>query len=170
MTSIRLDTVGVNRRGWTDKNELDKVERAATQALQPVDFIGGVDGARTRDPRRDRPVLQVSIHAAWRPIRIPKTSQYGCSLARDRNDLFQQLLSSRRQLRGSALRLRGLKAHSSRIGKSAPPLAARRQSLMPRLSLPALGHDRRTRQAGVDLDAAFAARHRRRGARRRHRP
>ena len=31
-------------------------ERAATKLLQPVDFVGGVDGTRTRDPRRDRPL------------------------------------------------------------------------------------------------------------------
>ena len=34
-----------------------KEKRAAALLLQPVDFIGGVDGARTRDPRRDRPVF-----------------------------------------------------------------------------------------------------------------
>jgi hypothetical protein len=32
-------------------------KRVAAFLLQPVDFIGGVDGARTRDPRRDRPVF-----------------------------------------------------------------------------------------------------------------
>lgn len=37
--------------------ERDKEKRAATSLLQPVDFVGGVDGARTRDPRRDRPVF-----------------------------------------------------------------------------------------------------------------
>ncbi len=34
-----------------------KEKRVATKLLQPVDFIGGVDGTRTRDPRRDRPVF-----------------------------------------------------------------------------------------------------------------
>ena len=34
-----------------------KTKRVAAISLQPVDFIGGVDGARTRDPRRDRPVF-----------------------------------------------------------------------------------------------------------------
>jgi len=30
--------------------------------------IGGVDGTRTRDPRRDRPVPKVNIHAPWSAI------------------------------------------------------------------------------------------------------
>ena len=34
-----------------------KEKRVAAFLLQPVDFIGGVDGTRTRDPRRDRPVF-----------------------------------------------------------------------------------------------------------------
>ena len=36
---------------------LCKENRVAASLLQPVDFIGGVDGTRTRDPRRDRPVF-----------------------------------------------------------------------------------------------------------------
>jgi hypothetical protein len=35
----------------------NKEKRVAAKLLQPVDFIGGVDGTRTRDPRRDRPVF-----------------------------------------------------------------------------------------------------------------
>jgi len=35
-----------------------KEKRAAASLLQPVDFIGGVDGTRTRDPRRDRPGVE----------------------------------------------------------------------------------------------------------------
>jgi len=36
---------------------VNKEKRVAAFLLQPVDFIGGVDGTRTRDPRRDRPVF-----------------------------------------------------------------------------------------------------------------
>jgi tellurite resistance protein TerC len=36
---------------------IDNEKRVATSLLQPVDSSGGVDGARTRDPRRDRPVF-----------------------------------------------------------------------------------------------------------------
>ena len=45
----------LGRAGTEDANLEEK--RAAASLLQPVDFIGGVDGARTRDPRRDRPVF-----------------------------------------------------------------------------------------------------------------
>ena len=38
-------------------HDATKEKRVAASLLQPVDFIGGVDGARTRDPRRDRPVF-----------------------------------------------------------------------------------------------------------------
>jgi hypothetical protein len=34
-----------------------KEKRVAAFLLQPVDIVGGVDGTRTRDPRRDRPVF-----------------------------------------------------------------------------------------------------------------
>jgi len=33
---------------------------------------GGVDGTRTRDPRRDRPVPEANEHAAFKRIDVPK--------------------------------------------------------------------------------------------------
>ncbi len=50
-----IETAGAADDGCS--NGADKEKRAAAFMLQPVDFIGGVDGARTRDPRRDRPVF-----------------------------------------------------------------------------------------------------------------
>lgn len=47
--------------------------------LQPIDFstkFGGVDGTRTRDPRRDRPSIELSIHAGSRPIQHSTASRY----------------------------------------------------------------------------------------------
>src|SRR5260364_283983 len=43
MKSFRMYSSGTSRKG--------------NKAMIPTDFIGGVDGARTRDPRRDRPVF-----------------------------------------------------------------------------------------------------------------
>ena len=36
-------------------------------------FFGGADGARTRDPRRDRSVIEVNVYAGFEPNRIPKS-------------------------------------------------------------------------------------------------
>ena len=48
-----------------------------------------MDGTRTRDPRRDRPGRQVNAGAGLRPIRIPKTHNFGSLLARRVIALFQ---------------------------------------------------------------------------------
>ena len=51
--------------------------------------IGGVDGTRTRDPRRDRPVHQVKIHAACGPKPNSKIGKFDVELARVAEVQFQ---------------------------------------------------------------------------------
>jgi hypothetical protein len=48
-----------------------KTKRVSPCRLTRSNF-GGADGARTRDPRRDRPGNEVSIHAGLRAISVPK--------------------------------------------------------------------------------------------------
>lgn len=68
---------------------LNKDKRAATSLLQPVDLVGGVDGARTRDPRRDRVGDQTSIHAGLRLVCYSKDCRFRAALARHAPVLFQ---------------------------------------------------------------------------------
>jgi len=37
-----------------------------------LEFLGGADGARTRDPRRDRSVIEVNVYAGFQLNHIPK--------------------------------------------------------------------------------------------------
>ena len=53
-------------------------------------MVGGVDGTRTRDPRRDRPGRQVNAGAALRPIQIPKTWNFVPLFTRRVIALFQR--------------------------------------------------------------------------------
>jgi hypothetical protein len=59
-----------------------------------LDFVGGVDGARTRDPRRDRPVYEVSILAGWRPISYSKDRKLAVAMARVTQWQFQSFAYS----------------------------------------------------------------------------
>ena len=60
-------------------------------------YVGGVDGTRTRDPRRDKPVLQVNAGAGLRPIQIPKGLKFEISFARCAASLFHRLLHERQE-------------------------------------------------------------------------
>ena len=53
--------------------------------------IGGVDGTRTRDPRRDRPMAEVSICAGLRSIRYSKILDIDAAFSRVARVLFQTL-------------------------------------------------------------------------------
>jgi len=48
--------------------------------LDFTEFLGGADGTRTRDPRRDRNGIEVNVYAGFQPNRIPKTAKY-CSIS-----------------------------------------------------------------------------------------
>jgi hypothetical protein len=52
--------------------------------------VGGVDGARTRDPRRDRPVLESSIHTSWRSVLVPKLRWIDVAIMRAAAGQFQK--------------------------------------------------------------------------------
>ena len=52
------------------KNGVASRDWLATRMFTSIS--GGVDGTRTRDPRRDRPVLKVNVYAGSSPIHISK--------------------------------------------------------------------------------------------------
>jgi hypothetical protein len=57
--------------------------------LISLEFVGGVDGARTRDPRRDRAGDNSSKIKGLRAVRIPKWAQNSARLPRRRLGVFQ---------------------------------------------------------------------------------
>ncbi len=56
--------------------------------------LGGVDGARTRDPRRDRTEQKVNIHAGCRPIFIFQTSDHKFDFPEVKNWIYIGLFQS----------------------------------------------------------------------------
>lgn len=60
-TSLARETMRMNRKSPVGRNQ------------RGLGFFGGADGARTRDPRRDRSVIKLNVYAGFDPNRISKS-------------------------------------------------------------------------------------------------
>lgn len=69
-----------------------KCPRVSGHFLRQLRNFGGVDRTRTRDPRRERPILQVNSSAGLRAIQIPKVRETHLAFAERDVVEFQILL------------------------------------------------------------------------------